>query len=213
MHLSSAEDRLKADILKSGNLNTPNIISACRLATVPILFLCIFTNREILFTWILLAALISDIVDGAIARAFNMITRLGASLDSAADMGTYISAIAGIFAFKMDFIRLYWPAIVLVLVFYVLEKFSSFMRYRRIFNAFHTYLSKITAYAQGAFVVSLFLFGYRWYLFYPAVAACIVANIEEILIAGLAPGYPSDVKGIFWVLAQKKKRNEVLRNN
>lgn len=169
------------------------------------MFLCIFLNREQLFTWLLLGALISDILDGVIARVFHLITRLGAFLDAAADMGTYLSAVAGLFVFKMDFIQGYWPGLSVVFTFYILEKISSFIRYKKIFNAFHTYLSKITAYVQGAFVMSLFLFGFKGYLFYPAIVICVLANIEEMALARLLPDYQADVKGLFWVLNKKKK--------
>ena len=192
-------------LMRNDNLTIPNIISSCRIASVPVMLLCVFSHWERPFTWLLLGALISDIVDGVIARGFNMVTKLGASLDAVADMGTYLSAIIGIFIFKMDFIRNHWLAMVFILGFYVLEKISSFLRYKKVFNAFHTYLSKATAYAQGAFVMSLFLWGFRWYLFYPAMALCIVANIEEMVLARLLPGYEADVKGLYWVLRKKKR--------
>jgi hypothetical protein len=53
--------------------------------------------------------------------------------------------------------------------------------------------------------MSLFLFGFQWYLFYPAMALCILANIEEMILARLLPDYESDVKGLYWVLNRKKK--------
>jgi cardiolipin synthase (CMP-forming) len=191
--------------LSENNFNIPNIISSCRIASVPVMLFCIATGREHVFTWLLLAALVSDIVDGVIARLFHMETKLGATLDSMADMGTYLSAVIGLFVFKFGFIQAYWIQAMVILGFYVVEKISSFARYKKIFNAFHTYLSKITAYAQGAFVMSLFLFGFQWYLFYPAMALCIIANIEEMILARLLPDYESDVKGLYWVLNRKKK--------
>jgi CDP-diacylglycerol--glycerol-3-phosphate 3-phosphatidyltransferase len=44
--------------------------------------------------------LVTDVLDGFIARAFNMKTEIGARLDSIADMFTYGLAILGIFLFK-----------------------------------------------------------------------------------------------------------------
>ncbi len=164
---------------------------------------CAFSGRETLFTWLLLGALISDIADGVIARVFHMITKLGAFLDAAADMGMYLSAVTGIFMFKIEFVKQYRPALLIIFGFYVLEKISSFISYRMVFNAFHTYLSKITAYVQGAFVMSLFLFGFKNFLFYPAMAVCILANIEEMILARLIPEYASDVKGLYWVVRKR----------
>jgi len=188
----------------SGNLNVPNIISSCRLASVPIMLFCICTGRENVFTWLLLAALLSDISDGVIARSFNLQTRLGAFLDSMADMGTYISAVTGIFLFKFDFIHDHWVEISCILGFYIVEKVKTYHKYGRPFNAFHTYMSKITAYVQGAFVMSLFFWGFQWYLFYPAMIICICANIEEMILTSIIDGYESDVKGLYWVLQRGK---------
>lgn len=193
----------KGSAVDKKNLNLPNFISACRLVSVPVMLFCVFSGRETPFTWLLLAALLSDIVDGVIARVFHLCTKLGAFLDSAADMGTYASAVAGIFMFRIDFVKLYWPALTMIFGFYILEKISSFISYRMAFNAFHTYLSKITAYVQGAFVMSLFLFGFKAFLFYPAMVICIVANIEEMILARLLPKYATDVKGLYWVLKKK----------
>jgi phosphatidylglycerophosphate synthase len=191
--------------MRENNLNVPNIISSCRIASAPLLLFCVFTGRYQFFTWLLFAALTSDIIDGVIARVFNMKTKLGAFLDSLADMATYVSAVTGMFVFKFDFILEYRPQMIIILGFYVLEKVSAFVRYSRILNAFHTYTAKITAYAQGAFVMSLFLFGFKAYLFYPAMALCILANIEEMILARLLPEYERDVKGLFWVVKRKKK--------
>lgn len=191
--------------MKEKKFTIPNVISVCRLLSVPVMFYCLFKGWETLFSFILLGALISDIADGAIARIFHLITRLGAVLDAAADMGMYLSAVAGIFVFKMNFVKEYWPFLAVIFVFYILEKISSFIRYHMIFNSFHTYLSKITAYVQGAFVMSLFLFGFKGFLFFPAVTICILANIEEMILARLIPEYASDVKGLYWVL---KRRNQ-----
>ena len=167
--------------------------------------LFVLQGRETAFTWLLLCALVSDIIDGVIARMFRQITSFGAFLDAAADMGTYLSAVAGIFVFRMDFVRDHLPALSVVFGFYLLEKVSSYVRYKRIFNTFHTYLSKITAYAQGAFVMSLFLFGFKWYLFYPALVVCVIANIEEMILARLIPDNRSDVKGLYWVITGNRQ--------
>jgi cardiolipin synthase (CMP-forming) len=191
-------------VLASKNFNVPNAISVCRLASVPIMLWCTFTGREHLFTWLLLGALLSDIADGVIARVFHLETKLGATLDAMADMGTYISAVAGIFLFQFTFIKNHSFGIGVILLFYIVEKMKTFFHYQKPFNAFHTYLSKLTAYVQGIFVMSLFLFGYHWYLFYPAIAISIAANIEEMILTSLLPKYESDVKGLYWVLQRRR---------
>jgi CDP-diacylglycerol--glycerol-3-phosphate 3-phosphatidyltransferase len=186
------------------NLNVPNVISSLRIASVPVMIGLVWAGNVRAFTWLLLAALLSDIADGVIARVFRLQTKLGAFLDALADMGTYLSAVCGILAFQMDFVRAHWIEIGIILLFYFAEKAKTFLRYRRVFNAFHTYLSKATAYAQGVFVISLFLFGFNGYLFYPAMVLCIAANTEEMILSSLFAAYESDIKGLCWVLSARR---------
>jgi cardiolipin synthase (CMP-forming) len=182
------------------DLNVPNVISSCRIASVPVMIGLAIAGNTAAFTWLLLAALLSDIADGAIARTFHLETKLGAFLDALADMGTYLSAVLGVFVFQGGFIRAHWIEMGIILLFYLAEKVKTYLHYGKFFNAFHTYLSKITAYAQGAFIMSLFLFGFKPYLFYPAMALCICANIEEMILSSLLATYEADVKGLGWVL-------------
>ena len=189
------------------NLTLPNIISSCRIALFPVMLFTIFINNENIFKWLLLAALLSDILDGLIARLFNMQTELGAKLDSLADLGMYICAVAGIFAFKFDFIKTYFIIILIVLGFFVLARIITFIRYKKFFNNFHSYLSKAMAYIQGIFIMTLFLFGFKSFLFFPACFIGIIANLEEYLLLYFLPIEESNVKGLYWILKQKKSNS------
>ena len=62
-----------------------NVISVVRLMSIPV-FLVLVINDQLLAAFILLlAAVLTDFVDGMIARAMNQITRLGQFLDPFAD--------------------------------------------------------------------------------------------------------------------------------
>ncbi|MEL6651216.1 MAG: CDP-alcohol phosphatidyltransferase family protein, partial [Bacteroidota bacterium] len=81
-------------------LNIPNILSLYRLFSFPIVLGVALTGYEEIFVVLLCVNLITDILDGMIARIFKMQTEIGARLDSIADLGTYVLAILGIFLFK-----------------------------------------------------------------------------------------------------------------
>ncbi|MEL7534900.1 MAG: CDP-alcohol phosphatidyltransferase family protein, partial [Bacteroidota bacterium] len=81
-------------------LNIPNVLSLYRLFSFPIVLGIALTGYEEIFVVLLCINLITDILDGMIARLFNMKTEIGARLDSIADLGTYVLAILGIFLFK-----------------------------------------------------------------------------------------------------------------
>lgn len=64
----------------------------------------------------------------------------------------------------------------------------------------HTYLFKITAYIQGAFIIMLFLFKLYAPLLYIAFGVGIIACVEEIIIVFSINKPKSDVKGLYWIL-------------
>jgi phosphatidylglycerophosphate synthase len=66
--------------------NIPNAISLARLLATPVLLWMVLSHRQELFKWLLLACLLSDILDGWIARAFDVRSKRGTSLDSLADL-------------------------------------------------------------------------------------------------------------------------------
>ncbi len=78
------------------NLTIPNIISAIRIVLIPIYILLYFSNIEnnhIYALIVLIFSALSDIVDGFIARKFNMISDLGKVLDPIADKLTQVAVV------------------------------------------------------------------------------------------------------------------------
>jgi cardiolipin synthase (CMP-forming) len=182
----------------------PNLISAARLLMLPVMGSCLWTNQPEPFKWLLLAALLSDILDGAIARLFHMESKLGSVLDAMADTLLYLVVIPAIVLLQPEFLR--QQAILLILFFavYLAEKVKTFLKFRKFFNSFHNYSAKAMGYVQGAFILSLFFFGFVDVLFYVAVAVGILASVEDMIVSSLVSTYETDTKGLYWVL--KKRR-------
>ena len=84
--------------------NTPNAISLARLLATPVLLAAVIRGHAEMFKWLLLACLLSDILDGLIARVFHLRSKFGARLDSAADMLVAFISIAALFVFQRAFI-------------------------------------------------------------------------------------------------------------
>ena len=69
-------------------MTIPNLLSLLRLALVPVFALVYFSCAPNAHLWsavLYLAAFVTDVADGWIARRFNQITRLGRILDPMAD--------------------------------------------------------------------------------------------------------------------------------
>ena len=72
-------------------LTIPNVLSAFRISLIPIIACLYLINKNYMLTGILvLFSGLTDVVDGWIARRFNMISDLGKILDPVADKSTQI---------------------------------------------------------------------------------------------------------------------------
>jgi len=146
--------------------------------------------------------LLSDILDGLIARTFHLTSKLGATLDSTADILTMLIGLLGVYVFQRPFVAEHSLAIYLVAGFYLAELGASLIRYGKV-SSFHTLLDRIAAYMGGIFVMSLFLWGYHGWLFQMTVIAYIVSLSEEMALIWLLPEWRSDVGGLLRVLRAK----------
>ncbi len=75
---------------ESRSLNIPNAISLARICAVPFVIWLIINGQMTAAFWLVLIAAISDAVDGAVAKQFDMETELGAYLDPIADKALLI---------------------------------------------------------------------------------------------------------------------------
>lgn len=180
----------------------PNAISIARIGATPFLFAALWMQNAVHFRWILLACLLSDILDGWIARTFNLITRLGSSLDSIADIMVQILMIFGLWRFHRETVLSQRVLLAVIVSLYFAVIIIALLRYGRV-SSFHTVLTRVAAYAQGMFFISLFFHGFIGWVFYGAVSLCILASIEELAILSLLPEWTPDVRGIRRVLAAR----------
>ena len=181
--------------------NIPNAISAARLLATPVLCVALVRHDRPLFTWLLLACLLSDIADGLIARLFNLRSKLGALLDSTADLVVMLLGASGVWIFERAFLREHGMPIVVLLSLYVAEVWIAVLRYGRP-SSFHTVLARVAAYAQGAFVMSLLFWGYQPALFVVMIALSTASLVEEHILLWIVPSWTADVRGLYWVLSR-----------
>lgn len=179
--------------------NVPNILSAYRLCAAPILILCILRNVEDIFIALISLNFLTDIIDGYVARRWNLQTEFGARLDSYADISTYFLAIGGMFAWKDVFVRTHYVAFTSLIISYLLPQLLSIVRFGRP-TSMHLYSSKVCGYVQGAFLLSLFWFGESELFLYFMCAIAITNNIEELLVLLRLKTPLSNAQSIFHIL-------------
>jgi len=187
----------------NGILNIPNLITIYRLLAFPFILYFAITGKESLFAIFLVINLLTDALDGFIARRFMMETEIGAKLDSFADNLTYLLVFLGIYIFKLQEIL---PYIVSFLIFIACLLFTvafSLIKFRK-FPSLHMYTTKIGGYLQGAFFVCLFTVGFIVPFYYFVICWGIMGAVESIAIQMIIPEMRSNVKGIYWVLKERK---------
>jgi len=185
-------------MLKEKIFNIPNLLSFYRLLVFPVILYFVYTGDQKLFSVFLCISLVTDILDGLIARLFKLQTNFGAKLDSIADLGTFILAFCGVFKFKWAEFSRYEALIDIFLAAYILPYAVSVLRFR-LFPSLHLYSVKIGAYIQGIFFFVLFFSGFYTWLFITAMCWGICSYLEETIIILLIPELVSDCRGLYWI--------------
>lgn len=192
-------------IVKGENIFTlPNVISFYRLIMFPVILGLALSGHEDWFVILLCISLVSDILDGSIARFFNMQTRFGAGLDNLADIGTYILALYGIFRFRWESLEPHAWFLYIFLGIFVLSYIVAFIRFGKI-PGLHLYSAVSAGYIQGIFFFVLFVWGFYPWMYYLAIGWGIVAYTEKILVLLRLDDIKSGVKGLYWLVKQEKQ--------
>jgi len=195
--------------MKKIPLNLPNILSLYRLASFPFVLTIELLRMEKLFVWLICINLVTDILDGLIARAFNMKTEIGAKLDSIADDATYILVFTGIFLFKWADFRPHAFSFFTFFGLFLFCNLLSVIKFGR-FPSLHLYSWKVCGYVQGFFFFTLFVFGFNTSFYYFMVISGTLAFIENIIIQLMIRKMISNAKGLYWVIGRRKEEKNGL---
>lgn len=185
-------------------LNVPNAISFYRLISFPVVLVLALLGKEQWFVILISINLVSDIVDGFIARTFNIVTKFGAAVDNLADIGTYILALYGLFAFKWQEVQPHAWLLYIFLSVFVLSYIVAFARFGKV-PGLHLYSAVAAGYLQGAFFFVLFVWDFHLWFYYIAVGWGAIAYIEKIFVLLKADDIRPGLKGLYWVIKNQRK--------
>lgn len=183
-----------------------NAITVYRVLSAPVLFLLIITRQADLFKWLLALSFFTDAIDGYLARRYQVTSIVGARLDSIGDDLTVLAGIIGLFVLKHDFISREYLWVGVLLILFAVQVIAAFRRYGKM-TSFHTWLAKLAAVLQGIFLITAFFLPEpSRLLFYLAVAFTSLNLLEEIILVFLLPTWKANVKGLYRVLKQQRKK-------
>ena len=160
--------------------NIPNLLSSFRIIVAPFIFVTAWQDQPNLFLVILAVALLSDAVDGFVARRFKVTSKTGTKLDSWGDFITYITV--ALCAWRL------WPEILhreaffvmTGIVLFVLPVIAGYIKFKRLL-CYHTWAAKIQAVLMCISIYILFITGIACPFQCAVILQCFV-SIEEIAI-------------------------------
>jgi cardiolipin synthase (CMP-forming) len=199
---------LKADKTQARRFsvfNAPNALSVYRIAAAPLILYGIFSGHRMLFAWLVIINLVTDALDGFIARHWKMETSIGVKFDSIGDLTTDILTLLGLVVLEQPFVMSHILPIGLLIGFYLASQVLSLLRFHRLVSL-HLYSSKLTNILLAVFFTAYFLVAYVPVLFYTMIVVGILGAIEEIAVLCILKEHQENVRGLYWVLKGMKTK-------
>lgn len=173
-------------------LQPPNLVSSLRLLMAPLLFVFAFLQLEYWFFGALIFSGLTDVLDGYLARKLNLISALGAHLDSWGDFAIYSTM--AICAWIL------WPEVTqrelthyaMILFSFLLPAWAGLVKFGKV-TGYHTWSVKVAVLATFAGYIALYT-GLADWPFALASWLCVIAAIEEILITVVLRQERTDVR-------------------
>lgn len=182
-------------------VNLPNAISFGRLILAPAMVVLAWHQEENLFRAAFTAAVISDLLDGVLARILNQRTELGAKLDSWADMATYLSLFFGTCMLWPRFIDAHLGLILGGFVVYTTAFSLGYLKYGRL-TSYHTLSGKLSAVLMASSMIIWFFGGPEW-PFRTALVVVMANGAEQIVITLVLPGWRPNVPSLWHALRSR----------
>ncbi|MFE4106551.1 CDP-alcohol phosphatidyltransferase family protein [Almyronema epifaneia] len=144
------------------------------------------------FTILFVLAVISDIVDGMIARRWSGVTAGLREADSRADLCLYICIAISLWRlYPLVWTAFSWPLTALMAC-QGLHWLASLLKYGRL-ASYHSYSAKFWGLTLAIATVALFGFGYAGWTLWLALITGILHNLEEITMTLVLPRWHYDV--------------------
>jgi phosphatidylglycerophosphate synthase len=166
--------------MTSAVVTLPNAVSAFRLVMVPVLIHLTVTGRPAVFLAVLGACLVSDVLDGWLARRLGQASALGAALDTWGDFAVYVTVPVCGWWLWPEQVRPEAPALMVLGASYASPIVVGYAKYGRLTNH-HTWSGKVSTILLAGASLALIAGGSPW-LFRAAILVVVLSDLEEIAI-------------------------------
>jgi phosphatidylglycerophosphate synthase len=180
----------------------PNLLSGARLALAPAILIMAMAASRPWFIALLSASLLSDALDGFLARRLDAHSELGRKLDSVADYLTMITGLSGIALLWPEITRRELPWIAAGLTAFFAVVVYGFIRLGRA-PCYHTWAAKAGAVACAFSLIPL-LSGHTAMPFHAAIVLQVIAGIEEMAIVLMIPTHEGAMATIWHAMKVRR---------
>jgi len=191
-------------MLNSFYKNLPNIVSSIRILMVPVLIYLAISQQAIIYIIVLIFTELTDVLDGYLARRLQLVSELGAQLDSWGDFLVYTTMTISAWLLWPDIVYREQIYIGIIVGCFTLPVLIGLIKFKT-FISYHTLGTKVAVFISVIAYILLFTGLLDWPVKVAAVF-CLYAAIEEIMIVFISDNATSvDVKSIWHVLKEKKQ--------
>ena len=172
----------------------PNLVTLSRLCVAPVLLALARAGASRAFLALFCVALLTDVVDGKLARWLGQTSVKGARLDSWADFALYTTVPLGAYWLRPDLLRDEALSFWLIVGSMIVPKLYGFLKFRKL-TGYHTRGAVLGAYLVGIATVLMFADVSIW-PFRIAAFLVVIPKLEEMAITTVLPRQVTMVKSL-----------------
>ena len=181
--------------MRSKYKNIPNLLSSFRVIIAPFLLVIAWQELPNLFLAILAVSLLSDALDGFLARRLGVTSKTGAKLDSWGDFATYCTFALCAWWLWPEVLKREAVFVVLLIGAFTAPFFIGLIKFGRL-PSYHTWSSKAAAVFISVSVFILFMMDISWPFRYATIFQALSAS-EEIAITAFLSEWRYNVPSLW----------------
>jgi CDP-diacylglycerol--glycerol-3-phosphate 3-phosphatidyltransferase len=183
--------------------NVPNLLSALRVVSAPVLLAMAWNGATAMFLMLFAVGLLSDVLDGALARRWQQESDFGAKLDQWGDFVLWATLPLGAWWLWPDIVRREAAYVVLALFCMLLPTAIAYAKYGAV-PGYHTWSVKLGSVFMGVTVPLLLIFDVAW-PFRLAALFQVVCAVDELGITLLLAECRHDVPSVLHAARRRRE--------
>jgi len=182
-------------------MTIPNMLSLSRIAMAPFVLVAAYYGSELLFFTLFGLMLLTDALDGYLARRWHECSDIGSKLDSIGDYVTYMTVPFATWWLWPEIIKAEWPYITAAILLFLVPGIIARIKFGQMI-AYHTWLTKITAVLFSAGLL-LLLFAKNSLLFHIGVCFLVLEAVENLAITAVMKEPGTNLRSLWHVLKNR----------